>query len=165
MKKILAFVSSMLLIGAVQAYAESIAVVDVQQMFEQSPKIADLNKKLQDEYKGRQQKLIAQQKALQEEVDNYKKEEPTMSKKQKETLQKKIAADQSSLSKDAAAFQEALSKDQGKAMKTVSTELKEIIANIAKKNSYTVVLDGQAVIYKSDSVDITKQVSAEFDKK
>lgn len=165
MKKILALVSSVLLVGAAQAYAETIAVVDVQQMFEQSPKIADLNKKLQDEFKPRQQKLIAQQKALQDEVENYKKEEPTMNKKQKETQQKKIAADQSSLSKDAAAFQEALSKEQGKAMKTVSSELKEIIASIAKKNNYTVVLDGQAVIYKSDAVDITKQVSTEFDKK
>lgn len=165
MRKILAFVSSMLLIGSMQSYADTIAVVDVQQMFEQSPKIASLNKKLQDEFKGRQQKLVAQQKALQDEVDTYKKEEPTMSKKDKESLQKKIAADQAALSKDAAAFQESLSKEQGKAMKNVSTELKEIIANLAKKNSYSVVLDGQAVIYKSDAVDITKQVSAEFDKK
>jgi outer membrane protein len=165
MKKVLTLVSSLLLVAATQTYADGIAVVDVQQMFEQSPKIADFNKKLQDQFKGRQQKLVAQQKALQEEVDNYKKEEPTMNQKQKESLQKKIAGDQSALSKDAAAFQEALSKEQSKTMKNVSTQLKEIIADIAKKNNYSVVLDGQAVIYKTDAVDITKQVSTEFDKK
>jgi Skp family chaperone for outer membrane proteins len=69
MKKVLAIVGSILLISGTQAFAEKaasnqpvIAVVNVQQIFQSSPKIADLNKKLQGEFKGRQEKLIAAQK-------------------------------------------------------------------------------------------------------
>lgn len=171
MKKLLAVVSSVLLIGGAQAYAAPsttqpvIAVVNVQQIFQQSPKIADLNKKLQDEFKSRQEKLIAAQKSLQEELDSFKKDSPTMSKSDKDAKQKKIVDDQNSLSKDANAFQQDLSKEQNRMMKGVLADLNGIISGIAKKNNYTLVLDSQAVVYAADSADITKEVASAFDKK
>ncbi len=169
MKKIVAVLSSFVLMavaanGFADATPPTLAVVNVQQIFQQSPKIADLNKKLQAEFKGRQEKLVAAQKSLQEELDKFKKESPTMTQKNKDTLQKKIVDDQASLSKDATAFQQDLSKEQNKIMKGVLSTLNDIISGIAKKNNYTLVLDSQAVIYAADSADITKQVAKEFDK-
>lgn len=173
MKKVLAMVSSLLLIGGTAAYAAPaattmagpvIAVVNVQQIFQQSPKIADLNKKLQSQFKGRQEKLIAAQKSLQDELDTLKKESTTMSQKDKDAMQKKIVDDQTNLSKDANAFQQDLSKEQNKIMKGVLSQLNGIISSIAKKNGYTLVLDSQAVVYAAESTDITKQVSTDFDK-
>jgi outer membrane protein len=172
MKKVLAIVSSALLISGT-AYAAPatttaaspvIAVVNVQQIFQQSPKIADLNKKLQAQFKGRQEKLIAAQKSLQDELDKFKKEATTMSQKDKDDMQKKIVDDQTNLSKDANAFQQDLSKEQNKIMKGVLSQLNDIISSIAKKNGYTLVLDSQAVVYAAESTDITKQVSGAFDK-
>lgn len=172
MKKVLAVLSSVLLIGSMQAFAadaqapaSTMAVVNVQQVFQQSPKIAELNKKLQNQFKARQDKLVAAQKKLQEELDKFKKESPTMSQKDKDVLQKKIVDDQSNLAKDATAFQQDLAKEQGKVMKSVLAQLNEIIAGLAKKNNYSVVLDSQAVIYAKDNADITKEVAKEFDKK
>ena len=171
MKKVLALVSSVLLVGASSVYAAdattapTIAVVNVQQVFQQSPKIAELNKKLQSEFKARQEKLVAEQKNVQSEMDKFKKESTTMSQKDKDALQKKIIESQSKLAKEASAFQQDLAKEQGKIMKTVLTQLNEIISGIAKKNTYSVVLDSQAVIYANDSTDLTKQVAKEFDKK
>lgn len=170
MKKVLAVVGSALLMIGTQAYAADssttpvIAVVNVQQIFQQSPKIQSLNKKLQAEFKGRQEKLVAQQKTLQDELDNFKKESPTMSKTDKDSMQKKIADDQSNLSKDANAFQQDLNKEQSRMMKSVLGDLNGIISGIAKKNNYTLVLDSQAVVYAADSADITKQVASDFDK-
>ncbi|EKD73232.1 MAG: outer membrane protein [uncultured bacterium] len=171
MKKVLAVLSSFLLIGMTGAYAADnaktqpvIAVVNVQQIFQQSPKIANLNKKLQGQFKSRQEKLIAAQKSLQDELDKFKRESPTMNQKSKDAMQKKITDDQTSLSKDATAFQEDLSKEQNRIMKSVLSQLNDIISSIAKKNSYTLVLDSQAVVYATDSADITKQVASEFDK-
>jgi outer membrane protein len=173
MKRVLAFVGSLLLLGAAQVYAAdqttsgqpNIAVVNVQQLFQSSPKIADLNKQLQDKFKSRQDKLMAGQKTLQDELDKFKKESPTMSAKDKDALQKKIASDQQNLSKDAASFQQDLNKEQNKVMKGVLSQLNDIISSIAKKSNYQLVLDSQAVIYAADSADITKQVSKEFDSK
>lgn len=171
MKKALALIGSILIMGATQVYAadtsaqSTIAVVNVQQLFQSSPKIADLNKQLQDKFKSRQDKLMAQQKALQDNMDKFKKESPTMSQKAKDDLQTKINNDQASLAKDASAFQQDLNKEQTKVMKNILAQLNDVIASIAKKNSYSMVLDSQAVIYASDSADITKQVSKEYDSK
>lgn len=175
MKKVLGFLCSFLL--AAQVYAAdttaaasnqpqlTIAVVNVQQLFQGSPKIADLNKQLQAKFKSRQDKLLASQKGLQDELDKFKKESPTMSQKDKDAMQKKINADQADLTKEATSFQQDLSKEQNKVMKGVLAQLNDIISSIAKKSSYSLVLDSQAVIYSNDSVDITKQVSKEFDSK
>jgi outer membrane protein len=175
MKKVVALISSVLLIGATQVIAAetpapaathpSIAVVNVQQVFQQSPKIAELNKKLQNEFKARQDKLVAAQKNLQDELDKFKKDAATMSQKDKDALQKKIVDHQASLAKDASSFQQDLAKEQSKIMKSVLGQLNEIISGIAKKSGYNLVLDSQAVIFAADSADITKQVSQDFDKK
>lgn len=174
MRKALAVASSLLLMSATQVYAADavaspsqpmMAVVNVQQLFQSSPKIADLNKQLQAKFKPRQEKLMSAQKSLQDAMEKFKKESPTMSAKDKDAMQKKIASDQSTLAKDAAAFQQDLNKEQGKVMKGVLAQLNSVIASIAKKSNYSLVLDSQAVIYAADNADITKQVSKEFDTK
>lgn len=140
-----------------------VAVVNVQQLFQQSPRIAALNKKLQDQFKPRQDKLVAAQKALQDELDAFKKDAITMNDKQKDKMQKKIASDQSTLSRDANSFQQDLSKEQKRIMSGVLADLNNIISGIAKKNGYTLVLDSQAVVYAANSTDITNDVSKVFD--
>lgn len=173
MKKMLVLIGSLFLMSASHVYAQdtaaasqpTIAVVNVQQLFQSSPKIADLNKQLQNKFKTRQDKLMTAQKTLQDELDKLKKEAPTMNQKDKDALQKKISADQSNLAKDATAFQQDLSKEQNKVMKGVLAQLNDIISSVAKKSNYTLVLDSQAVIYAADSADITKMVSKEFDSK
>lgn len=173
MKKTLATLGTMLLIGSMPAaYAAdaasttpTIAVVNVQQLFQTSPKIADLNKQLQAKFKPRQDKLVGAQKSLQDELDKYKKDSITMSKKDQDAMQKKISDDQSSLQKDATAFQQDLNKEQSKIMKGVLAQLNEIITGLAKSSNYQYVLDSQAVIFAVDGSDITKQVEKEFDEK
>ena len=58
-----------------------VAVVNVQQVLQQSPRVAELSKKLESEFKDRQTKIGDEQKALQDELDKFKKESPTMSSK------------------------------------------------------------------------------------
>jgi len=174
MKKILAVFGLVLFLGGMNAYAADkpaagsqpvVAVVNVQQLFQQSPRIADLNKKLQDQFKPRQDKLILAQKNLQDELDGFKKDSATMSQSQKDKMQKKIANDQSTLSRDANSFQQDLGKEQKRIMSGVLADLNNIISKIAKQNGYTLVLDSQAVVYAADSQDITKDVQKTFDNK
>ncbi len=173
MKRVLALVSSLILLGASSAYAApvssssgkaTIAVVNVQQLFQSSPRISNLNKQLQEKFKPRQDKLMTAQKSLQSNMEKLKKESPTMSKKAKDELQGKISKEQTVLAKDAADFQQDLNKEQGKVMKDVLAQLNAVISTIAKSKDYTLVLDSQAVIYAADKADITSQVSKEFNK-
>jgi outer membrane protein len=176
MKKVLAVLSSVLLLAGANAFAADattpastpaltkIAVVNVQQVLMQSSKVAKVNTKLQDQFKPRQEKLTAQQKTLQDEVDKYSKESPTMSQKDRDTTEKKIGDEKAAFLKDAGAFQKEVNAEQNKAMQSILGQLSGVISTMAKKENYTLVLDSQAVVYASDATDITKQVAKEFNK-
>jgi outer membrane protein len=171
MKKVLAFVSSILLMAGMQAYAADasatgakIAVVNVQQVLSQSSKVADANTKLQDQFKPQQEKLSAQQKSLQDELDKFNKDSSTMGKKDRDVMEKKIADDKAGFLKDAGAFQKAVNAEQNKAMQGILGQLNGIITDLAKKNDYSMVLDSQAVVYAGSAEDITKDVTKEFNK-
>ena len=181
MKKVSALLSSLLLIASAQVFAATpaattattttdtstpkIAVVNVQQVLMQSSKVADVNTKLQNQFKPRQEKLTAQQKTLQDELDKYSKNSTTMSAKDRDTTEKKIADDKATFLKDAGAFQKEVNAEQNKAMQSILGQLSGIISDLAKKSNYTLVLDSQAVVYASDAADITKQVAKDFNKK
>lgn len=166
-KKFGIIVSALLLAAGVQvaqAADMKVAVVNVQQVLQQSPKVADLSKKLENDFKARQNKINDEQKTLQDQLDKLKKESPTMSQKDRDAMQKKIAADRSELVKQVVAYQQDLQKEQNKIMQNILGELNGIVANIAKAQGYGLVLDAQAVIYAVDGNDITKDVAKQFNK-
>jgi len=153
--------------GACQAADSSkdqvkVAVVNVQQVLQQSPRVAELSKKLEDQFKKRQAKIGDEQKALQSEMEKFKKESPTMSSKVKSSMEKKISDDRATLVKKVVAYQQDLQKEQNKVMQGVLADLNSVVSQIAK-GKYNLVLEGQAVIYGGE--DITSEVAKKFDKK
>lgn len=142
-----------------------VAVVNVQQVLQQSPRVAELSKKLEEQFKPRQTKIGDEQKTLQDELDRFKKESVTMSQKDKDSTQKKIATDRAELVKKVVAYQQDLQKEQNKIMQGILTDLNGIVSKIAKTQNYALVLDSQAVIYATDGNDITKDVAKQFNTK
>lgn len=173
MKKLSGLVSIILLsagIGAAQAADTAapqikVAVVNVQQVLQQSSRVTAMSKKLESQFKERQQKITDEQKALQDELDKFKKESPTMAQKAKEDMQKKIANDRSELVKKVVAYQQALNQEQAKVMQGILGELNGIVGKIAKNKSFALVLDSQAVVYSENGADITSEVAKEFNDK
>ena len=166
-----AIVGSLFLVGGAQiASAEQpgqikIAIVNVQQILQQSPRVADLSKKLESQFKPRQTKIGDEQKALQDELDKFKKEEPTLTQKDRDATQKKIASERADLVKQVVAYQQDLQKEQNKIMQSILSDLNGIVTDLAKKDGYPLVLDSQAVIYAIGGNDITKEVAKEFNSK
>ena len=142
-----------------------VAIVNVQQLLQQSPRVAALSKKLESQFKTRQSKIGDEQKALQDELDKFKKESPTMSQKEKDKVQKQISDERSDLVKKVVSYQQDLQKEQNKVMQNILADLNGIVSNIAKAQSYGLVLDSQAVIYAGDGNDITKEVEKQFNSK
>jgi outer membrane protein len=176
MKKLLVILSSILLVAGSQAYAADaaapaaagapkIAVVNVQQVLLQSSKVAEVNTKLQDQFKPRQEKLAATQKSLQDEMDKFNKDSSSMKPADRDALEKKLNDEKANFLKDAGAFQKEVNGEQNKAMQSILGQLSGIISALAKRDSYTLVLDSQAVVYSADAADITKQVAKDFNKK
>lgn len=142
-----------------------VAIVNVQQVLQQSPRVVSLSKQLEGQFKDRQTKIGDEQKALQDELDNFKKESPTMSQKDRDATQKKIAGDRADLVKKVVAYQQDLQKEQNKIMQGILGDLNGIVSTIAKKQAYALVLDSQAVIFAADGNDITKDVAKQFNEK
>lgn len=169
--KKLGLVASALLLAAGVAQAADasaqmkVAVVNVQQVLQQSPRVASLSKKLEGDFKSRQTKINDDQKALQDALDNFKKESPTMSQKDRDATQKKLSDERADLVKRVVAYQQDLQKEQNKIMQGILNDLNGIVSKIAKNDSYSLVLDSQAVIFATDGNDITKEVAKEFNSK
>tara|TARA_R110000868_G_scaffold113997_6_gene305824 strand:- start:1063 stop:1593 length:531 start_codon:yes stop_codon:yes gene_type:complete len=157
--------ASMNVAVAASSTSGKVAIVNVQQVLQQSPRVTALSKKLEDRFKARQTKLNDEQQALQASLDKFKKESPTMSKKNRESTEKKITENRTELVKKVVAYQQDLQKEQNKVMQGILGDLNGIVSGIAKKSSYTLVLDSQAVVYSADGVDITKDVASEFNSK
>lgn len=141
-----------------------VAVVNVQQVLQQSPRVAQLSKKLENDFKDRQTKIGDEQKSLQDQLDKFKKESPTMTQKDRDSTQKRISDERAELVKKVVAYQQDLQKEQNKIMQGVLNDLNGIVSGIAKKQSYSLVFDSQAVIFALDGNDITKEVSKQFNK-
>ena len=151
--------------AAVAADTIKVAVVNVQQILQQSPRVAELSKKLEGQFKPRQTKINDGQKALQDQLDTFKKESPTMSQANRASAEKKISADRAELVKQVVAYQQDLQKEQNKIMQSILADMNGIVSTIAKKQSYSLVLDAQAVIFAADGNDITKEVASDFNGK
>lgn len=174
-KKFGILVSSLLLVAGIEVCQAAdmtastsqlkVAVVNVQQVLQQSPRVAALSKKLEGEFKDRQTKINDEQKALQDQLDKFKKETPTMGQKDRDSTQKKIAADRSNLVKQVVAYQQDLQKEQNKIMQGILSDLNGIVSTIAKNQNYSLVFDSQAVIFAADGADITKDVAKQFNNK
>lgn len=168
-KNISILAGAILLAAGINAHADNVsgkvAVVNVQQVLQQSPRVNNITKKLETEFKNRQTKIADEQKSLQDMMDKFKKESPTMSQKDKDAMQKKIASTRSELVTKVVAFQQDVQKEQNNVMKNIQTDLTGIVSNIAKSQNYALVLDSQAVIYPGNSVDITKDVTQQFNNK
>lgn len=142
-----------------------VAIVNVQQVLQNSPRVTALSKKLEDQFKDRQTKLNDQQKSLQDEVDKFKKDSPTMSQKDRDATEKKITTERTDLVKQVVAYQQDLQKEQNKIMQGILADLNGIVSSIAKQSSYDLVLDAQAVVYTANGTDITKTVAEKFNAK
>jgi len=142
-----------------------VAVVNVQQVLQQSPRVAALSKKLEGQFKDRQTKINDEQKTLQDQLDAFKKESPTMTQKDRDAQQKKLSDERAELVKKVVAYQQDLQKEQNKIMQGVLGDLNGIVSKMAKSQSFDLVLDSQAVVFAADGNDITKDVSKQFDSK
>jgi outer membrane protein len=145
--------------------ALKIAVVNVQEVLRQSPKVNAISKKLENEFKTRQAKIGERQKAIQDGFDKLKKEAPTMSQKDNESAQKKLTNERADLVKEVVAYQQDVQKEQNKAMEGILADLNSIVSDIAKKQGYDLVLDYNAVIFAVNGNDITRDVAKRFNEK
>jgi len=169
MKKILLSVVSTVVLSffAMTASADNlkVGVVDMQQILQKAPQITTINEQLTKQFKPRQDKIVAAQKTLQDEINNLNKNGAVMNVKDRNKLQDKVIQDRSDLQGTIVTFQRDLSTAQNQSLQSFNTQLNAVVGDIAKKNMLDIVIQRASTLYAKDSLDVTKQVLDELSKK
>ncbi len=144
------------------APAPKIGIFDMQQMMQTSPLVEQLNKKLQDQFKPRQDKIQAAQKSLGDEINKLNDTNSKLTNEERTKLKDKIISDRSAYETMAKSYQDDLSKAQNDAMQKLMTQLTSAVGQVAQKDGYTLVVQKGAVLYSKPDTDVTQQVLDEL---
>lgn len=135
-----------------------IGVIDVQQIMQKSPQVAAMNQSLSKQFKPRQEKIIAAQKSLQDEVDKLNKNGATMSAADKSKLQDQITNDRNTVQNMVIGFQHDLQAAQSQDMQSFMSSLVTAVNSVAKSGGYDLILQRNGVPYVGSNLDVTSQV-------
>ncbi len=143
---------------SVWAGDSKIGVVDLQKIMQTSNQMKDIQTKLENDFKPRRDKLVAEEKKLKDEMEKFKRDSAVMSEKKKLEAEKAIIASQQKFEREGQQYQQELSVAHNKAMEDFYNKIKEAIVAVAKSDKFDIVLQKDAAPYSSDKLDITNQV-------
>lgn len=159
MKKILgAFSVLFIFLFTSMAVAQDmkVGVVNINQLFTDSPFVKQANEQLQTNVKAMESKVQAQQQKVQDLAIEYEK----AADKDKPKLRNEIQEEQSKLNQMTQDYQQQIKDEQSRGMEKFSEQVKAAVVEVAKKRNLNAVLANTAIIYNDDSlVDVTEDVA------
>jgi outer membrane protein len=149
---------------SVSSLAAGVAVIDMQQIFQSSKQVKDINDGLEKQFAAQKKDVDTLGKQLQANVDKYKKDQAVMDAKAAEALKNTIRDQEQKLQQQQTDLQRKLFDAQNKAMTQFLDKIKDIVKGMASTQDIDVVLPKNALLYSKDNLDITSKVLAALDK-
>ena len=109
---------------SINVLAAGVGVVNMQQIFRDSPQVKSINKKLKSQFASRKNGIIAKGKSLQASLRKYQKNKSVMSKKGLASLRSSITQKEVALRQAQAKFQQDLFAAQNKKMASFMKQVK-----------------------------------------
>jgi outer membrane protein len=143
------------------ALAHKVAVVNVQQVFQNAPQAATIQATLEAEFRERRQEIEKLQGDIRFEVEKYQRESATMSKAQKEASEKKIQELQKTLQAKGQPLQQEMQARQTQETQKLQGIIFKAIEAEGKAGKYDEVKPAASLLYSnSETVDnITDKVA------
>lgn len=135
-----------------------IGILDFQRIVEKSKMAKDMNKKIEDEFKPRHEKILAAQNALQDKLAELKKNQAILSESQNEKMQEEVINKRREVERLTEDFQRDLQQAQAKASKQFSEKVQTEVDKIGKEEKFDLIIQKAAVVYSSESFDVTDKV-------
>jgi len=151
---------------SIAAAASKIGIIDIQRCINESNEGKRISESLQKEIAAMQQKYDKAQKELTELQREIEKQSLMLSLDAKESKRKEYSKKSRELNYLNQDLSEEASKAEQNARIRVLQVLSVIIKNIAKQDSFDLILEGSSagVLFASDALDITDQVIKELNK-
>ena len=152
---ILISVLGLVFAASVSAINSEIGFVDVVKIMQQLPGFSQLKK----QFAARAEELKAAASALQKHAQEFERNGPVMTDKEKSTEQKRLLQETEDLQKQRTQFTQDFQDAQLKLVRKITSRIETVVAKIAKQRHYDLVLQKSAVLYHKDANnDITQQV-------
>ncbi len=158
-----AFLSASLMSAPAMA-EQKIAVVDVQAVIQSLPQLADIQQRIQEEFKDQIQAVNSKQEEFNFLVQKLQRESATMSEDEQKALQEQIIALRDELQQAGQPLQQSIERRQGEERNKLLALIKQAIDGIAASEDYDMVLNATAVPYTKTKHDISQQVQEQVSK-
>jgi outer membrane protein len=147
-----------LLLAANVSYADlKIGVVNIPAVLEKAPQAEKAKKRLEQEFKPRDNQLVSQQKDIQQMQEKLKKDASVMGESQRNKLENELQNKIRDAKRSQQEFSEDFNARRNDELGKLQRRIVEAIRGIAKDQEFDLILtDG--VIYSSPQMDITSQL-------
>lgn len=146
-------------VGASNVLAQDVKVgfVNVAKVLDESPQAAQARERIEKEFAPRDRALLAQQKELRALEDQLVRDGAVMTEDQRVQLEQDIRSRRREMRRTQEEFREELNLRRNQELSKLQRRVIEVIQELAKAQSYDLVLtDG--VVYASERIDITAKV-------
>lgn len=162
MKKLLLSIGCVLIVsglsqGAMAAEA-NIAVVDFQKIMHESPQVKATAAKLRQQFEPENKKIADKQKALEDMMKKYEKDNAVMSATDKKKNEEQIMQSRQELMKLSNDYQQKLFKTQEEELQKILGNVNKIIEKIAQERKFDFVMARDMLAYANPKSDITADV-------
>lgn len=157
MKTKIALFIGLLLVANVSFAELKVGVVNIPAVLEKAPQAEKAKKRLEQEFKPRDNQLVAQQKEIQSMEEKMNKDASVMSDAQRNRLERDIQNKKRDAKRAQQEFSEDFNGRRNDELGKLQKRIVESIRAIAKEQEFDLILtDG--VIYSSPQMDITSQL-------
>ena len=147
-----------LLLSSAQAQNLKIGFVNAAKILDQAPQAVAASSRLEREFAPRKKGLDDAYRGLRRLEERMTKDSATMSDAERRNLERDILAQQRELNRSQSEFREDLNLRRNEELGKLQRQVYETIVQLAKEQSFDLILNDGAVIYASDQVDITNEV-------
>lgn len=141
-----------------------IGTVDSQKVVKQSPQYAAAQQELNSKFESRARDLKAKGDKIQAEQDDLSKNGAVMSQEQLQDKQNQLNDDQRDFSRMKSELDEDAAMEQNAQLSKLQAAVNKAVQEVAKAQKFNLVLAGEAVYYKDQTVDITDLVLEQMKK-
>lgn len=140
------------------ATGESIMVIDMPQIMQQSPEVQKMAKTVQADLKKRQEAIIDKQKEMQQAKGKLQKDGSVMSKSERTAIEKKAMMAEREVNRMKEDYFQDARLAQNQVIQSVMEKVEKSARRLAEERHIDVVLPKRSVIYANKNVDITAEV-------
>ncbi len=139
------------------AHAEKVAYINTEKVVKESPQSAAIMKKLEAEFKKRNDELLSKRKKLKVLEDKLSKDRAVMSASEAQNVEQDIRRHRRDLNTASAEFREDLNLRRSEEINKLLRKISEVVQGIGKRENIDIVFSA-GVAYASPAVDISDKV-------